>query len=478
MYMFQCLVKYISVLLIFVASISHAQNIFFVANTNSPLATAYNNSHKIASNFEEYQSDTIYVVFQSLDSVYFVSTTNQGVSWGTPIALCAGEFPALDIGPAGFRHLAWQSTDGEIYYDCLDDWSPPLNVSGSPERSSLPDLVIDSSNVKHITWVENIDGIDQIIYRTVENGMLGDTFCISGYGSSLAVYGHPGISIFAPSNRIYVIWECFDSLCYSPYQIHLRYLENDVWSATRVWAAYLPLRHPSIDYSHGQLQDTLSFGYEDSTSGNMEATFYGGNCGGYQTPGRSTYPVISTVGTTWSYLFWQEDSAGSTYIYYDLYYFLAGWSHGTLNSPSPCRHPSVCGAYVVWTQGDSAPYSIYFADFGYPIGIQEDTKSSLVNLSATPNPFTKLTTISFGKGHSAERIDIKIYDATGRLTKTLYEESSIPGFTPQSGTGQNQESAFVWFGDDNSGNELPAGVYLCCVSAENQVAIKKVIKVY
>ena len=478
MYMFQHLVKYISVLLIFVASVLHAQNIFFVANTDSPLATAYNNSHKIASAFEEYPSDTIYVVFQSLDSVYFVSTTNQGISWAAPIALCAGEFPALDIGPAGFRHLAWQSHDDEIYYDCLDDWSPPLNVSGSPERSSLPDLVIDSSNVKHIVWAENAGGRDQIIYRTVENGMLGDTFCISGYGSSLAVYGHPSISIFTPGNRIYVIWECFDSLCYSPYQIHLRYLENDAWSATRVWAHYLPLRHPSIDYSHGQSQDTLSFGYEDSTTGAMQVSFYGGNGGGHATQGYSTYPVVSTVGPTWSYLLWQEDSAGTAYIFYSLYYFMSGWNHGILNTQETARFPNVCGAYAVWTQGNSAPYSIYFADFGYPIGIQEDTKSSLVNLSATPNPFTKLTTISFGKGHSAEGIDIKIYDASGRLIKTLHQESSIPGLAPQSGTGQHQESNVIWFGDDNSGNELPAGVYLCCITAENQVAIQKVIKVY
>lgn len=467
MYIFQGMSKYALVLLISITANLYSQNVYFVANSNSPIATAYNNSHKIAPKYEEYQNDTLYIVFQSSDSIYFVWTTNQGLSWTAPMPVSEGACPALDICPSEFRHLAWQSLDGEIYYDCLDDWSPPLNVSCSPDQSSLPDLVVDSNNVKHIVWVENISGRDQILYRTVADGILGDTACISGFGSTLAVYGHPGISIFAPSNRIYTIWNCLDSLCYSPHQIHLRYLENEIWSAPRVWAHYLPIRHPSIDYSHGQPQDTLSFGYEDSTSGTMQASFYGGNGGGHPTQGYSTYPVVSTVGPTWSYLLWQDDSIGTSCICYSLYYSYSGWVHGILNTQESARFPNVCGAYAVWTQGDTPPYSIYFADFGYPIGIEETKSVSTEQLSVTPNPFTERTTVSFGRKHSAERIEIKIYDASGRLVRSLYQGSSI----------QNQESYIVWSGDDDSGIELPDGVYLCCLSAGDQTTIRKVIKV-
>lgn len=66
----------------------------------------------------------------------------------------------------------------------------------------------------------------------------------------------------------------------------------------------------------------------------------------------------------------------------------------------------------------------------------------------------------------AERIDIKINDATGRLIKTLYQESKI----------ENQASYIVWSGDDDSGKKLPAGVYLCCFKTANHMAIEKVIK--
>jgi hypothetical protein len=466
MYIFQYMSKYALVLLISVTANLYSQNVYFVANSNSPIATAYNNSHKIAPKYEEYQNDTLYIVFQSSDSIYFVWTTNQGLTWTTPMPVSEGACPALDICPSGFRHLAWQSLEGEIYYDCLDDWSPPLNVSNSPDQSSLPDLVIDSNNVKHIVWVENISGRDQIFYRTVVNGMLGDTACISGFGSTLAVYGHPGISIVAPNNRIYTIWDCLDSLCYSPYQLHLRYLENEIWAAPRVWAHHLPMRHPSIDYSHGQPQDTLSFGYEDSTSGTMQASFYGGNGGGHPTQGYSTYPVVSTVGPTWSYLLWQDDSAGTSYICYSLYYSYSGWVHGILNTQESARFPNVCGAYAVWTQGDSPPYSIYFADFGYPIGIQENVSTSRMNISTRPNPFTELAIFNIGMGHSAKRIDIKIYDASGRLVRTFNE---LPSDI-------SNPSSVVWLGDDDSGNALPAGVYLCCLSTDNQITIKKVIK--
>ncbi|UCD06619.1 MAG: T9SS type A sorting domain-containing protein [candidate division WOR-3 bacterium] len=466
MYILQSIVKYFSVLLICGAVCLHGQDIYFVANSDSPIATAYNNSHKIAPKYEEYQNDTVYLVFQSSDSIYFVWTANQGISWTAPIPVSEGAFPAIDICPLGFRHLAWQSPSGEIYYDCLDDWSPPINVSNSSEQSSLPDLVVDSNNVKHIVWVENISGRDQIFYRTVANGMLGDTACISGFGSTLAVYNHPGISIFAPNNRIYAIWDCLDSLCYSPHQIHLRYLENEIWSAPRVWAHYLPMRHPSIDYSHGQPQDTLSFGYEDSTTGTMQASFYGGNGGGHPTQGYSTYPVVSTVGPTWSYLLWQEDSAGTSCIFYSLYYSYSGWVHGVLNTQEPARFPNVCGAYAVWTQGDSAPYSIYFADFGYPIGIQENVTASRINILTRPNPFSQKTDIRYQIADNYKNVRVSIYDASGRLVRTFNELPSDIG----------NPSSVIWFGDDDSGKELPAGVYLCCVSAENQTAIKNVIK--
>ena len=142
-----CINKYLIIPLAFSLCAAQLQH-EFVAYTNSADATAYNNSHKIVPMSGDIYSDTIHVVYHSSDSVYYVYTTDQGQSWQTPVAIYAGEHPAMDVDIFGLRHLAWQYYDTnnnnyEIYYDCLDDWSPPLNVSETPTNSTLPDSKID-----------------------------------------------------------------------------------------------------------------------------------------------------------------------------------------------------------------------------------------------------------------------------------------------------------------------------------------------
>jgi len=475
-----CISKYPVILVTLANVLVYAQyQSYFVANTNSMDATGYNNSHKIALQYGEGPNDTINVAFHSSDSVYFIFTNDGGQSWSTPGFLHLGKYPSVDVDYMGFRYLAWQSLDTtsntyEIYYDCIDDWSPPMNISQSAGQSMLPDLVVDSNSVVHIIWVEEVAGYNQIYYRTVWQNVLGDTARISDFGSNEATYSHPSISIFQPNNRIYTIWECYDSLSYSPYQIHLRYKENDTWSAITSLAHYLPIRHPSLDYAH--IFDTLSFCYEDSTSGNMEATFYGGNGGGYPTPGYSTCPVVSTVGWTWSYLFWQEDSAGYSDILFHLYYEFSGWTQGSLRDyfgiQESVRFPNVSGAYVIWTQGDDPLYSIYLADFGYPIGVQEARYSHQMNISARPNPFSRTTEIRcemVDKGSHAldKTLEFKIYNSTGQLVKNLSIQSSVIG----------HQLSVKWLGDDDGGNELPAGIYLCCIKDEKGEFFKKIVKI-
>lgn len=426
-----------------------------VGSSDAADATADNNSHKIG--LGDALGDTISVVFQSVDSVYFAFTTDRGQSWSYPAALCQGRYPAIDICHMGLRHLAWQvydpsSENYEIYYDCLDDWHVPENVSQSPGQSTRPDLVVDSNGVVHIVWVEEQRGSQHIYYRTVWQYVMGDTVRLSDFGTSQATYGHPSISIFAPNSRVHAVWECYDPLCYSPYQIHLKYIENGIWSATSCIAHYWPLRHPSLDDSHGQ--DPLSFCYEDSSSGNLEATFCGGNGGGYATSGRSTYPVVSTVGNVWSYLFWQEDSAGLNTIYQHLYYggLSPHWyAHGAINTgQETVRFPSVSGAYLVWTQGSEPPYTIFFADFGYPIGIEEASGRAAATLDATPNPFKTRTRFTIAPTGAASGVSIQIFDMSGRLVRELTTPASP--YRPR---------WIEWSGDDLAGNELAAGVYLC-----------------
>lgn len=79
-------------------------------------------------------------------------------------------------------------------------------------------------------------------------------------------------------------------------------------------------------------------------------------------------------------------------------------------------------------------------------------------IEATPNPFSKLTKVSFGIEHSAERIVISVFDAAGRLVKSFYHESGII----------DHESVVWWDGMDDRGNRMPAGVYFVRAGALNE----------
>lgn len=456
-------------------------NYTYVASSNSFDATAFNNSHKIASPDFAIPGDSIHVVYHSLGSVLYTFTTDHGMTWTIPAFLGIGNYPGIDVDLYGFRHIVWQSLDTvagdyEIYYDCLDDFSPPINVSESPNNSILPDIVVDTSVTAHIVWVEDIAGYNQIYYRTCQAGALSDTLRLSDVGTAEAVHSFPSISIFQPNHRVYALWDCNDPGSSSPYQVHSRYLEDSTWSQAQVWASYQPMRHSSLDFCHGE--DSISACWEDSTSGNLEAFFLGGNPGGgYATSGLSTYPVVSTVGPIWSYLFWSEDSSGFEDICCHWYYFMGGWSQETIRSlfniDEQVRHPSCCGSFVIWTQGENPPYDIYFSDFGYPVGSAEITRiTPRSRLSIWPNPFRQTTTIKFqdptlNQVQGKSQIAMSIYDAAGRLVKD-FSRFTLDALRP---------TLFSWDGTNNKGNKLPAGTYFCVMEMDQGSIVEKVVKV-
>ncbi|MBE0433094.1 hypothetical protein IBX73_06475 [candidate division WOR-3 bacterium] len=90
-----------------------------------------------------------------------------------------------------------------------------------------------------------------------------------------------------------------------------------------------------------------------------------------------------------------------------------------------------------------------------PTGISEITPAVEARLSfieASPNPFTRTTKMRYlilDPGYSTDDYSVGIYDASGRLVRSLDQGSII----------QNQESVLWWDGTDNRGNRLPAGVY-------------------
>ncbi len=101
------------------------------------------------------------------------------------------------------------------------------------------------------------------------------------------------------------------------------------------------------------------------------------------------------------------------------------------------------------------------------LGIQElNTPENLkaISLNVSPNPFHTITDIRYQITDIGE-YKLRIYDATGRLVKSLDLESSM----------ENQVSAISWRGDDNAGRKLPGGVYFVTLQSSDSKIVEKAI---
>ncbi|MEO0185727.1 MAG: T9SS type A sorting domain-containing protein [candidate division WOR-3 bacterium] len=111
----------------------------------------------------------------------------------------------------------------------------------------------------------------------------------------------------------------------------------------------------------------------------------------------------------------------------------------------------------------------FFGIFQIPV-CQENKREGLhkISLQVTPNPFNDKINIRcmiHDAGYRMQDIRLKIYDISGRVVKSFNLESGI----------LNHESSITWFGDDNEGYEVPAGIYFVQLEVGDLTKIKKAI---
>jgi flagellar hook assembly protein FlgD len=80
-----------------------------------------------------------------------------------------------------------------------------------------------------------------------------------------------------------------------------------------------------------------------------------------------------------------------------------------------------------------------------------------------PNPFERNTLIRFDVPGMSD-LSIKIYDAEGRLVKTLIQGKTEPG-----------RHSVTWTGDGSSGNPAGPGLYFIKMEAAEHSEIRKVV---
>jgi hypothetical protein len=124
--------------------------------------------------------------------------------------------------------------------------------------------------------------------------------------------------------------------------------------------------------------------------------------------------------------------------------------------------------HVVWVDGRlGASGDIFYKRGENEPAVMEYDQQTVQNyqIRASPNPFRDRTEIIYNTGELHESLTLRIFDASGRCVKNIFLPTAYS--LPPTG--------IFWFGTDNSGNRLPAGVYFLQVSADQRTQTVPVI---
>ncbi len=103
-----------------------------------------------------------------------------------------------------------------------------------------------------------------------------------------------------------------------------------------------------------------------------------------------------------------------------------------------------------------------YADAGDP---QMQPRMSL-SVSSHPNPFSPMTHLRLSIPPELTSARVVIYDAGGRVVRTVHEGTITPG-----------SHTFTWTGTDDTGQSVPAGSYFCRASSGNTSVTSKVVRI-
>lgn len=100
-------------------------------------------------------------------------------------------------------------------------------------------------------------------------------------------------------------------------------------------------------------------------------------------------------------------------------------------------------------------------------GVEETNTNSkqLVRLEAMPNPFTNFTDIRYGITDHSQECKLEIYDIAGRLVADLSKQTSVIG----------HQLSVKWDGTDETGKQLPGGVYFVRFANQDNGTIEKLL---
>ncbi len=150
---------------------------------------------------------TVHLAWEESNGFIYYRAYANG-TWGSVQALVQGDSPALAVDGNGTVHLVWVDEDFNqsfnIFYmqkPATGDWSPPTNISKTTGASSAPDIAVTSGGAVHIVWVDSTPGQPTIYYSDLSTG--GP---ISGSPTGIA----PRIALDG-AGKPHVVWEDTDT---------------------------------------------------------------------------------------------------------------------------------------------------------------------------------------------------------------------------------------------------------------------------
>jgi len=315
--------------------------------------------------------------------IYYKHSTNGGTAWSVTkrLAWTSGlsSAPALAVDSGDVIHVVWQdniSGNYEIYYKRSEDggasWSATKRLTWTPQGSHLPVIAIDSGDTIHVVWSDDTPGNADIYYKSSVDG--GETWSASkrltwtsGKSSS------PAMAIGA-GDDIHIVWDD-DTPEYGDIYYKGSTDGGSTWSATKriTWTSD-KTHSPAIAMDSS---GTIHVIWEDSTPGNLEIYYKRSADGGSTwsplqritwTSGSSSWPAIAIDSNDTIHVVWYDDSLVNLDIYYKKCTD-GGTTWGTSQrmtwTPGESHNPALAidstnTIHVVWYDFTPFNYEIYY----------------------------------------------------------------------------------------------------------------------
>jgi len=421
--------------------------------------------------------------------VFYVYSIDNGLTWSAPENISQTDSatstdPNIVIDSQDKLHCVWKQLyedtsttyyDYDLYYsqNTGSGWTSAINITnqGSGMNACYSSMVVDSRDYVHVVYDMSTGSGNWDIFYSFYN----DTVWSVPYQISTSPYddAFPALAIDQADN-LHLVWR--KRVTDGP--IMYSYYDGISWSTPEAIASilggqtYLPCivvnsqAHPSVIFASGNLP---------SDSGEIYYTAFDGvawseplNLSNTVNP--SAYSSLAIDSLDNLYVVWVDGQHRD--IYYRIYH--AGIWADTINisddavgSYCPKLGNLVKGDKVdlVWVSFVSYPPYIYEVVYlGLNLtGIAEQRGQELKHSQLTihPNPFNKITKISFCIEPGAKGIALKIYDASGRLIESINQ-----GILP------SDSHRIIW-----QAKNLPDGVYFMQLKGGGYSIIKKIIKI-